>query len=277
MRLFPAKAKPAHPINDSLKKTMMLTESEKFRQEFKSILEGIWVKSAYIADVIKTKSPYQSRKELLGVASMDIVLSKGDRDSSRIGFSLNNHEGSEFTLYFSLGRKSTCLKTNLPDYDDKANFYEIGYDIQGSDTSLVLYHYAKDNRLIESTKYMKVANAAIDPDDAAWGIGYIINKKLISGSYTTTDSTGNRLKIKFNNKGEVSGFLDFRKYYINTDFIVGPANNVDQIYLETDSKFQKMYNYKFIEDTLNLYETKNNADSTLLVVGKLKYKLVRQK
>ncbi len=275
--LVSCKSKTVPSVKDSAKKNSLVNESETLIKKFNPILKGIWVKSSYIADVIKTKSPYQSRNELSGVACMSIVLSKNDHDSTLIGYSLNNHEGSEFTLYFKPGRKSTSLKTNLPDYDNKANFYEIGCNIKGSDTALLLYHYTKDNQIIESTKYTKVANAATDTADAAWGIEYIINKKLMIGNYTMTDSTGSHVKIKFNKEGYVSGFLDCKKYYINTDFEAGPENNVDEISFDIMTKMQKDYAYKLDSDTLNLYETKHNADSTLLLFGKLKYKLVRQK
>jgi hypothetical protein len=118
---------------------------------------------------------------------------------------------------------------------------------------------------------------ALPSDDMGFGIDYITNKKLITGKYTTTDSTGNRLKVEFNNNGKVSGFLNFKTYYINADFEAGLENNLDEIDFDVNTKKQKTFTFRFNADTLNLYDTYENADSTKLVLGKLKYKLVRHR
>jgi len=247
-------------------------------QKFRPFIQGIWVKKTYMEDAYETKSPYTSRLKLRGVAGMQIKLPHSKSDSADVGYSLNNHEGGDFILYFKLGQKPNSLKINLPDYDVKNNFYEIGYVIKGNDTSLVLYHYDKNNHVIDSTIYTKVADEASDENDAGWGIQYIINKMLITGRYLAIDSAGATSKIEFTNAGKLSGFDNFKKFYISTDFEAGPENNIDQIgFYQSEISKAKWYSFKFQADTLKLYNIGENADSTLLTIGKLKYKLIRQK
>jgi hypothetical protein len=156
------------------------------------------------------------------------------------------------------------------------NFYELGYAISRNDTSLVLYHYNKDHRLLDSTCYLK----ALPPEsenDMGYGIEYITNKILITGNYDLIDSTGHSAKVKFANEGNLSGFLGFKTYYINTDFEGGPENSVDEISFDINNKNQKDYAFKFNADTLNLYITKMDADSTLFIKKRPLYKLVKIK
>ena len=234
------------------------------------------MKSDYINDVEKTRSPYESHYKLKGVASIAIALPNDKGDSARIGYSLNNHEGSDFVIYFKTGQMSTSLKTSLPDYDIKTNFYELGYKVKNQDTTLIFYHYNKHREIINAVKFTKVLNS-LPLDDMGYGIEYVTDEKLISGKYSTVDSTGNSFKIEFNSEGKVTGFLDFKTYYINTDFEAGPENNLDEIDFDVSTPKQKSYTFKFNVDTIDLYDIDHNADSTLLMTGKLKYKLVRQK
>ena len=240
-------------------------------------MEGVWVRSDYINDLIKTRSPYLSRSGLRDVASIMIKMPDGKSDSVNVGYSLNNHEGAEFVMYFKTRQLPTSLKLSLPDYDIISNFYELGYSVRERDTALILYHYNKTNQVIDKTVYTKVADKATDKNDAGWGITYITHKKLIVGKYLMSDSKGHRSIVEFADNNQVHGFLDFKTYYVNADFEAGPENNLDEIDFNINTKKQKGFTFKFSAGTLNLYDTKENADSTLLLIGKLRYKLVRQK
>jgi len=252
-------------------------------EKTKSVIEnlgpffyGVWVKSSYIEDIAKTKSPY-STSELGGVASFQIGKLGPKDDSTNVGYSLNNHEGSDFVLYLKTGHKPTSLKTNLPDYDVKSNFFELGYTINNKDTVLMLYHYNKSNHIIDSTRYSKVADEAKGKNDAAWGIQYTTNKTLFTGKYISTDTTGTTSKVQFTNDGKVSGLMNFKDYYINTDFSATPEDDFDEIIFDLYGKKDKLYSFKINADTLNLYDAHYNADSTKLLLGKRAYKLVKQK
>jgi len=208
---------------------------------------------------------------------MYIKIPSGQIDSVDIGYSVNNHEASDFMLYSKTGRISTSLKTALPDYDLESNFYELGYSMQGKVTTLILYHYNKSRKIIDKTSYTKVANKATDTTDAAWGIQYITNAKVMNGTYITRDSLGNRLKVKFDSEGRMSGLYNFSSFLINTDFVVSYQNNLDEIIFDIDSKHGKFYTFKIKADTLKLYDTQPNTDSSKDIIGRLKYKFVRKK
>lgn len=275
--LLSCKSNSKQSVGDTTSNNSLTDSTQKLIAQFKPFIQGVWVKSDYIDAVSKTKSPYKSSDKLGGVASVFIDFPVEKADSIHIGYSLNNHEGSEFTLYFKTGQMPTSLKIGLPDYDSKSNFYELGYAITNKDTSLILYHYNKANQIIDKTRYTRVAAKAIDGSDAAWGIQYITNKKIITGNYMMADSTGSVSKCAFTNEGNVSGFPDFKSYWVNTDFEAGPENNLDEIFFDLYSKQQKSYAYKILLDTLKLYDVIANADSTEDVVGKLRYTLVRKK
>ncbi|WP_146203112.1 hypothetical protein [Mucilaginibacter oryzae] len=245
-------------------------------QQFKPFIQGIWVTSDYITDLSRTKSPYISSKKLAGAAALEINLDSAEKDSTVVGVSLNNHEGASFTLFFKPGHQPNSLKTNWPDYEVNSNFYELGYQIAGGDTTLLLYHYNKNNQVIDSVKYIRVLAKQKD-NDLGYGITYITNKLLISGNYELTDTNGTTSNISFNNEGKVSGFTGYETYYVNTDFEAGPQNDLDQFSFNIYTKQQKDYLFKIKGDTLNIYNIDFSADSVHLKWGELKYKLVRRK
>ncbi len=264
------------PVIDSvLTHSSIDAQTAEIIKRFGPFVQGVWVASGYIDTLSRTRSPIQSDKELGGVAAFAISLPDSKSDSIHVGYSLGNHEGANFVLYFKTGQRPNSLKTNLTDWDGKGGFFELGYVVTHNDTALVIYHYNKTAIKLDSTKYTKVADKPADENDAAWGIQYITNKKLITGEYLMSDSTGSTRKATFNDHGKVTGFPGFENYYVNTDFSVEPGTNPDELIFDLYSRHQKLYAFKFNADTLNLFETKDKDDSVL--IGKLKYKLVRQK
>lgn len=245
-------------------------------KSFKPIIQGVWVKSNYVEELNKTRSPYSSWAKLTDVAEMNIQTDSVKADSLIVGESLNNHEGTSFTIYFKKGHKLGTLRISLKDYNTPTNFYELGNVITSTDTSLFLYHYNNKNQILDSIKYNKLSGAQIN-DDMASGIEYITNKILITGKYTVTDSLGAISKVEFKNNGKVSGFSDFKTYYINTDFMAGPQNNLDVIEFDVNTDKQKEYGYKINANTIDLFTTRSSADSTKIFLDKLVYKLVRTK
>lgn len=245
-------------------------------KSFKPIIQGVWVKSNYVEELNKTRSPYSSWAKLTDVVEMNIQTDSVKADSLIVGESLNSHEGTSFTIYFKKGHKLGTLKISLKDYTTPTNFYELGNVITSTDTSLFLYHYNNKNQILDSIKYNKLSGAQIN-DDMASGIEYITNKILITGKYTVTDSLGAISKVEFKNNGKVSGFSDFKTYYINTDFMAGPQNNLDVIDFDVNTDKQKEYGYKINANTIDLFTTRSSADSTKILLDKLVYKLVRTK
>jgi hypothetical protein len=252
-----------------------VSESDSLKKSFTPIFKGIWVLTDYINKIEKTRSPLKSADKLKGVVTM-IIDGTDNSDSIEIGASWNNHEGYNFTTYFLVGQNSNRLKTNIPDYVEKSNFYELGYETINDETFLFLYHYEKTNKLLDKKQFSKVAETQPD-NDAAWGLQYIVNVKLFSGNYLLIDSLNSTTKISFENNGSLTGDSEFKTYYIFTDFMGGPETNLDGIIFNMDTKNSEGFAFTMDKDTTYLYNTKGEEEAgELLQLNKVKYRLVRQ-
>lgn len=244
--------------------------------EFKPIISGIWVRTDYITDLKKTLSPYKSSDKFGSVSGISIEPFNKRSDSTNIGYSLANHEGNSCALYFKRGSKPNSLKTGYNDYSGNGSQYELGYSIIKKDTSLILYSLDDKNKVIDKTFYKKVADKDNGESDAAWGINFYTKKLLVAGTYNFIDSLGKHGFCKFTAEGKLYGFGDFENYDIGTDFSVGPGNKEDQIFFNINTPKQKTYSFQIKADTLNIFEI-DNIDTEDEKVGKLKYKLVRER
>lgn len=251
------------------------TQASSLKQKFIPILNGVWVLADYIAAIEHTKSPSRAADKLQGVVTM--IIDAGIKsDSVEVGVSWNNHEGTNFTTYFIAGQNLNSLKTNLVDYDEKSNYYDLGYETISNETFLVLYHYNKANKLIDKKKFIKVAEKEQD-SDASWGLQYIVNEKLFSGNYLLIDSTNTSTKITFKNNGSLTGHSDFKTYYVLTDFMGGPKTILDGIVFNIYEKNSKWFAFIIENDTTYLYSTIGDEEAgELLQLDKIQYKLVRQ-
>lgn len=238
------------------------------------IIKGNWVMTDYINSLKVTKSPIKSWEVLKGIVEIWI----GDEINEgrlEVGASYNNHEGYSFGIYFELGQNSKSLKIDLNTYEEDSSFYELGYEIAKADTFLYLYHYKKNKILIDKRQFLKVnLIKTIDKADAA--LEYKTNEILISGKYYLVDKTDSKIPVVFNSDGTVIGLPGIKTYYINTDFMVGPLNNLDELSFNIYQKNQKNYAIEIKSDAIYLYETKEDKDHINLLLGKLKYKLLKQ-
>jgi len=236
---------------------------------FKSILNGDWVEPSYINDLIKTKSPYKSQDALCSIVELNIDTTQITGDSLEIG-SPSIHEGTSFYVFFRAGIAANSFQTSRKDYDNESNFYELGYLISTKDTLVVFYHYDKNKKLLGQSEYRKV------PKNSEGALQYMVNKTLVVGTYNTTDTSGKSITVQLTNDGKIIGLPNFIKYYVLTDFVAGPENNLDEICFDIQTENQKCYAFEIKGDTINLYETTENKDHVTLTLGQLKYKLVKQ-
>jgi hypothetical protein len=168
----------------------------------------------------------------------------------------------------------SSLRTNIPDYDEPTNFFELGYVLDNKDTSLVLYHYNKNKTLLNKTKFDKVLMKKKD-DDVASGLQYIVNKKLISGVYSMHDTSGSKITVQFDDEGNIFGVQGFKTYYVITDFAAEPENKMDEICFDIQTPNQKCYNFQIRKDTLEIYQENENLDNESPSYRQLKYKLIK--
>ena len=238
-------------------------------QTFKSIINGDWYQASYIDSIQETKSPFRSQRSLSEYVELNINTRETTGDSLGIG-APSIHEGSSFIIYFKPGLTSTSFPTNIIDENTASNFYELSYNISRNDTSLTILHYSKEKKLIGQMKYLRAAK------NSEGALQFMVNKTLFAGNYSAEDSSGKTSVLKFTNDGLVAGISGFKKYYVLTDFVAGPKNNVDEVCLDINTIRQKCYEFEIKGDTIKLYDVQESASQDTLVRGQLKYKLVKQ-
>jgi hypothetical protein len=244
-------------------------------KQFSPVIQGVWVRKKYIDKVTKTKSPFAAEDEAIGMTVKYINTSHIKGDSLTVSNGMGNHEGGQFVLKFHQGKKyKSTLTINNDLFSDVHG--ELGYSIKKNDTTLVLYSYNDEKKSWSTIQYVKALNTQAD-DDIGYGLNFLINKRVFSDKYTCIDSTGMQSNVTLTNDGKIIGLPCFKTYYIQNDLGSEPMSNLDEINFDLMSKNQKGYTFKFDKDTLKLYDIKANSDSTLELVGSLKYKLVKQK
>ncbi|GAA4332501.1 hypothetical protein GCM10023149_38810 [Mucilaginibacter gynuensis] len=231
---------------------------------FKPIINGIWIKKDYIDKISKTKSPYAAKDLAEGITGMEIKVGSIKDDSLMVLVGWNNHDAGEMPLKFRKGKRPFTILLGGNDF---------GYEIKGKDTLLVLY-YAEGN-VNQTIKFIKAPN--LSPDAGLQpGLDKLVNQVIITGTYILNDSLNVHNKVHFTTDGKVNGLSNFELYNLQTDFNSGPMNNMDEIAFDEYKKNQANFIFLINRDTLNIYETLANADSSELVLGTLKYKLVRK-
>lgn len=249
-------------------------QRDSLRQKFIPILNGVWVLSDYIAAIDQTKSPLLASEKLSGIVGMNINA-KINSDSTAVEASWNNHEGFDFQIYFQNGQNKNCLKTNIPDFDGDANFFEIGYQIINKRNYLILYRYNKSKKLLGQTLFTKVSENQLNTNVSS-GIQEIINEKIFSGNFFLSNKTNAKIKVNFLKDGTLIGLPSFNNYYVISDFLGGPKPIFDMIIFNTESENSKQFAFKILKDGVYLYNIIGDENAgEVLKLGSLKFKLLR--
>lgn len=241
-----------------------------------SFVYGTWVLADYQEDVIKTKSPARSSTKLWGLVNLVLDSNTIEGDSLVVGASLNNHEGDSFTLYTASGQTSGSFATSIVDYDSpvQGNFVELGYEIHSNDTSLFLYRYNAEGKLLDKKRFIKVQGLQVG-DDLGEGIQYVVNKYLIAGTYKMRDTSKEIGYVYFDIHGNIADFPGFTTYYVTTDFVAeGDENSEDTMCFDGRTSNQRCYVFDIKGDTLTLYDA--IEDEQQVTRGAVQYILVRQ-
>lgn len=244
-------------------------------QKFKPFLHGVWVPADYVTELVKTKSPHKASNYLKFISEFVIDTNDKSQDSLQVGISLGNHEGSQFVLYFKQGQSLNTLETNISDFGDKNDFNELGYVANVADSFLMLYHYGKNKKIIDQTKYVRVKEVHTGKSLES-GFQYMVNKKLVAGTYKTIDVTGQEFIVNLTNDGSVSGFPNRKTYYILTDFVAEDEEGPDEICFDIQTTNQDCYGFIINGDTINLFKPQKNKEDTIPKTS-LEYALVKQK
>ena len=241
---------------------------------FPSDFKGNWVLTDYINEIGKTKSPVKSSNKLEGVVAI-IIGSAIKGDSLEVQASWNNHEGLNFYVYLNK-RKKNSFKTNILDYQDKANYYELGYEVINKEVFLFLYHFNKTNELLDKAQFSKITSLSNNKKDVAWGLQYVVNDKLLTGNNLLIDTENHATKLNFNPDGSLTGHPTFKTFHIFTDFMGEPNNNLDLISFNLATGKPTQFAFKIVNDTTYLYTTIDNEEEGTSKINKVKFKIVRQ-
>lgn len=237
-------------------------------KKFKPIIEGAWVKADYIEKIAKTKSPLVASDLATWITAFNIDTKKIKGDSIKFLAGYGNHDSGDVTIKFRQGKTNETILFNGQD---------MSYSIENGESYLLLPQFDEQKKQYFTTKFKRISKKQIG-ENLGDGLYQYVNKVIVAGNYNLIDSASTTQKITFSDDGKLSGFFDFTNYQINIDLNSEPNDNLDEIFLmDHNHKRHSSYSFKVIADTLKLYETKENADSTELVLDKLKYKLVRQK
>jgi hypothetical protein len=239
------------------------------KADIKVIINGNWYEPTYIEDLQKTKSPFQSSNSLARMIEIDIDISQAIGDTLEVG-APSVHEGTSFNIIFTSGMTANSVQTDIVDYENESNFYELGYKISTKDTTLIIYKYDQNKRLLGQMEYKKAPKS---PESA---FQFMVNKTLFSGNYKTVDSSGKTLTLNFSNDGIITGFPNYKKYYVVTDFDAGPENNLDEVCFDIQTDNQRCYAYEIKGDTIKLYDIQEGENQTDIFLGQLRYKLIKE-
>jgi hypothetical protein len=123
-----------------------LDQTQALLQQFKPLINGVWVKKDYIKKVKKSKSPLEAVDKGKGITIMYIDTAQLKGDSIMVPIILNNHEGSTVALRFQSGKNTTTIELG----DD-----ELSYKVKNDDTTLIIYNYNSQTKETITTQYIR--------------------------------------------------------------------------------------------------------------------------
>jgi len=243
-------------------------ETQALINKIKPALAGLWMNKEYIDEIKRTKSPQQAYGKVGNVTGILIDPSKIKSDTLSLYCNSGFHEAISLTIKFDPDIFKNTITVH--DFTTGKKYWRLRLNETGK--LLTLYRYDEQSKSIERIQLSKAPVTNSQDGDPNL---VIINQVLISGNYIATDSLKNSFKVSFTDDGKVKGLNNFKTYEVLADFTT-PPNNLDEIGFDID-KQRKWYGFKINADTLNIYETRDAADSISLLLTNLKYKLVRQK
>lgn len=252
-------------VTDSATDDTMSVKSAGLIRKFKPIIQGVWVKADYVNKVIQSKSPLAAADLATWITVMYINTDSLKGDSLLVHAGCGNHEGCDVMIKFQPGKTKNSILFNGKD---------LTYSVENGDFVLWVPQYNERKKRYFKTKYIKILKKQ-PKTDIGFGLYRYLNKKLIAGNYDLIESVGKINNIYFSEDGKITGLADLKNYTINIDLNIGPNDNLDEIYF--DDAAGKSFTFKIIADTLKLYNTRENSDSTELIIDNLKYTLVRKK
>ncbi|TWR26459.1 hypothetical protein FPZ43_14965 [Mucilaginibacter pallidiroseus] len=234
-----------------------LDQSQDMIQQFKPVINGVWVKKNYIKKLIKEKSAVEVADRAEGIMVFAIDTDKLKADSITVPVSYSNKKNGVVSLKFHPGRNSTTIMLGSD---------ELSYTIKNQDTTLIIYHYDEAKRETATDKYIKAFNKQ-QTDDLSYAMTYLINRGLLAGNYQGVDDAGKKLNIMLSEDGKIKGYPGLSSYYLQ-NYPDAPLNKFDVITFNKGTPKEQKLAFEMKKRTLTLYPTTANADSTLVMTDK---------
>jgi hypothetical protein len=254
-------------VKDTANKSVSISSGNPLVDEFKPIIQGVWIKKDYLEKIVRTKSVAAADDRKKGITEMYINTDSLRGDSIVLLAGYFNHDSGSVIIRFKQGKHPSTIQFNNG---------ELGYSIAHGDTTITISEYDESEKRIVTTTFNRVLKRQPE-NNLEYGMTYAIDKGIISGKYMMTDTAGKTSNVTFTDDGSVSGFLNFTKYQADFDLNEDPMANLDGISFDIRTKNYKSFSFKIDKDTLGLYLDYPNADSTVQILGKRIYKLVKQK
>ncbi|MBJ6143529.1 hypothetical protein [Hymenobacter sp. BT559] len=276
------KAASQAPSSESNPTEVPIAVKPTLAQRLSPVLKGHWVSANYLREVARTRSPQAAFDDAPSPTSLVIEDFAGQKDSVEIGASYGLHEGGNLTLLLQAGTQPGSLKVREPYGGEVGTRNELAYRITSTDTTLLyITRKSSTNKIVSQLAYRRTGMPG-KTADLETGVELGVNKLLLAGSYTGTDSTGRSVAVRFFTDGRLTG-LPFKKYGVQTDF-TGPTPG-DELVFDVYTKQQQTFAASFGRDTLKLYTTHSllgippgGTDTTeYFTRGRLRYQLIRTK
>ncbi len=254
-----------HESGDAAKnETTDNTQTQLLIKKFKPIVHGYWIRKDYIEKIMQTRSVLAAN-DLVDAAEIEINTDeiKGDSLNVPVG---DNHETGNSTLKFIPGKRPLTLVFNGQD---------LSYSTKKGDTTIRLAFSDDKQKGFVFYTYIR-AYKKLDKDFADILEEYLANR-LVAGDYRLLGNDKSAGGVHFDKNGNISGFPDFDRYIIEYDLNSDVNDNLDVIHCFGHVNAQMDFTFKISDDTLKLYNTRENADSSRLITGDLKYQFVRQR
>jgi len=216
-----------------------------------NLYSGFWINNDFLEQVNSKKSIYESREfkgSLFGFSLESNELKKGITNLN--GFSV--HEGG-LGVPIKWIDKFSCFSSRDQIQEDSS--IQISMDVVIIKKDLIEFQFEDSH----SEYYKKVVN---DYNE--------LRKILFEGNYE--DNSGK--SYEFQSNGNLTGFKDKKYYTLLYDFVEGL--NLDVIFISDNKKREneKLYHYKFNEESLKIYEI--NGEVPEFEIGELKYVLYKK-
>ena len=229
-------------------------------------LHGTWIKSAYVEDLMNTKSPLKSFKMLNGIALFSFDTAHLEDSVLRGGISWNGHEGGACIATFKSGKTPRSILIDV-----EGDTVKTPRELVLANNELLLMSYPSNGSAI-AEKYVRVSEKSTNIDTA---LGNPARRILFSGKWRWKESKKDTKKdttyrVELSEEGLIKGLSSYTKYDVVADYGAEPLA-YDQVLLYGDKvKKPRVLQFKCLGDTLKLTERIKKKDVPVFQLVKVK-------